>query len=161
MSSRLKSWLLLTGIFVVGIVTGAALTIGLAPHFRHAPAATHDMRASWMARLTEKLALTTDQQAKVQPILADAEGKLDALRRDQIERGSQIIKSADDQIATLLTPDQQVQLQKMESDRQKMFNGHMHSRGGQHEGSGGPPDGMHHHDWNGQTNAPSQPPPPR
>ena len=140
MSSQLKPWLLLGGIFIVGIVTGSALTIGLASHFMHPPG-EQQLRSHWMMRLTERLNLTADQQAKIQPILTDAATRIQALHRDEVGRGSQIFKAANDQISALLTPEQQVELQKMESEREKMFSGHMHPWGPQHDGPGG----MHPH----------------
>jgi len=142
MSSQLKSWLLLEVIFIVGIVTGSALTIGLAPHFMHPPG-EQQMKHHLMAHLVKRLNLTTDQQAKIQPIVADAESKIQSLQRDEVERGSQIFKAANEQISALLTPEQKVELQKMESEREKMFSGHMRSRGAPHDGG---PGGMHHHD---------------
>jgi Spy/CpxP family protein refolding chaperone len=170
MSPKVKSWLLLAGIFFVGIMTGIGLTVGLAPRFMHAPGAGQ-MRNLWMMRLTQKLSLTEDQQTKIKPILADAERKIDELHRDEVGRGSQIIKGANDQISALLTPQQQVELQKMEAERQKLFMGHLHPWTTMGQGAGGShnPDGMHHHDWNGgappppagTTNAPTGSPPPQ
>ena len=128
MSSKLKPWLLLAVIFIVGVVTGSALTIGLGPHISHFmhPPGPHDMKKHWMEHLTHKLNLTADQQAKIEPILADAETKFQSLHRDEMERGAQIFKSSNDQISALLTPEQKVELQQMESEREKMFSGHMH-----------------------------------
>jgi Spy/CpxP family protein refolding chaperone len=138
MSSSLKPWLVMGIIFIVGIVTGVALAIGLGPRFMHSPL-PHDMKKHWMAHLTHELNLTADQQSKIQPILADAANKFQALHRDELDRGSQIFKAADDQISALLTPDQKAELQKMESEREKMFSGHMHTWGPPHEGPGGMP----------------------
>lgn len=144
MSPKIKPWLLLGGIFVIGVVTGAALTIGLGPHFArfmHPPVpAQHDMRKNWMAHLTKALNLSADQQAKIQPIVTDASTKLQALHHDEMEQGSQIFKTANDQISALLTPDQKAEMQKMEEERQKTFPGHMHPGGGFHHG--GPDDQM-------------------
>jgi Spy/CpxP family protein refolding chaperone len=136
MSPKLKPWLLLVGIFVIGVVTGSALTIGLGPRFLHPPM-ERDMKKHWLAHLTRELDLTADQQAKIEPILADSEEKLHALARDEKQRGAQIFKAADDQISALLTPDQQAKLQKMEEEREKMFGGRMHPFG-----HGGPDDHM-------------------
>src|SRR5271170_4480282 len=124
MSPKVKSWLLLSVIFVVGVVTGSALTMGLAPHFMH-HGAPPDIKNHWMMLLTQRLTLTADQQAKIQPILSEAENNIQSLHRDEVERGSQIIHDANDKIAAVLTPDQKVELQKLESEREKMFNGHM------------------------------------
>ena len=106
--------LLLLLIFVLGIVTGSTLTIGLAPHFAHVPGAAQ-MKNHWMMRLVQRLKLTADQQAKIQPILTDAETKIQALQRDEVEHGSQIIKAANDQISAVLTPDQKAELESVES----------------------------------------------
>ena len=152
MSSKLKSWLLLAVIFIVGILTGSALTISLGSHFRHPPGA-QQMKRLWMAQLVLQLNLTVDQQAKIQPILADASTKLQSVHRDEVERGSQIIKAAHDQISALLTPKQKVELQKMESEREKMFSGHMRPWGAPRDG----PDDTHHH---GRPNDGVMPPPP-
>jgi Spy/CpxP family protein refolding chaperone len=137
MSSKLNPWLVLAVIFIVGAVTGSALTIGLGSHFKHPPG--EQMKRHWMANLVERLHLTADQQAKIQPIVTDAETRIQALHRDEVERGSQIFKSAHDQISALLTPDQQAEMQKMESEREKMFSGHMHHHGGIDDGSIIPP----------------------
>jgi Spy/CpxP family protein refolding chaperone len=148
MSSKLKSWLLLAVIFIAGILTGVGLTIGLGPHFKHPPG-PQQMKHLWMVSLVQRLNLTVDQQAKIEPILADATTRIQSLHRDEMERGAQIFKSAHDQIAALLTPQQEVELQKMESDREKMFSGHMRPWGS--------PGGMFHH--NGpDENAPPPPP---
>ena len=141
MSSNLKPWLVLGIIFIVGIVTGSALTIGLAPHFMH-PSGAQQMNRLWMAQLVQRLDLTADQQAKIEPILAEAKTKIQSLHRDEVERGSQIFKSAHDQISALLTPEQKAELQKMEIEREKMFSGHMRPWGlPARDGPGG----MHHH----------------
>jgi len=152
MSSKVKSWLLLSVIFIVGIVTGVALTIGLAPHFKHPPG-PQQMKHLWMASLVQRLNLTTDQQTKIEPIVTDATTKLQSVHRDEMERGAQIIKTAHDQISALLTPEQKVELQKMESEREKMFSGHMHPWGSPHDGAGG----MYHHD--GPDDGTMPPPP--
>ena len=101
MSSTLKPWLLLAVIFVVGVVTGSALTIGLGPRFMHAPGA-QQMKRAWMAHLTQRLSLSEDQQTKIRPMIADADVKIHALHHDEIVRVSQIFKETDDQIAATL-----------------------------------------------------------
>jgi Spy/CpxP family protein refolding chaperone len=153
MSSQLKPWLVLTVIFIVGIVTGSALTFSLASHFMRPPG-EQQMKRHWMAHLTEQLNLTADQQAKIEPIVADATTRIQSMHHDEVERDSQIFKSANDQISALLTPEQKVELQKMESEREKMFSGHMRPHGSLHNGPGD----MHYH--NGPDNGVTPPPPP-
>ncbi len=155
MSSQVKPWLVLAVIFIVGVVTGSALTIGWTSHFQR-PQGPPQIRRLWMAHLVTRLDLTPDQPAKIQPILAEAEGKIQALHRDEVEHGAQIIKTTDDQIAALLTPEQQTELQKMESEREKMFSGHMRPWGSPHDGPGGM---FQHGGPDEQLPAPPLPPP--
>jgi len=136
MKSKLRPWLVLAVIFIAGAVTGAALTIGFASHWMQPPGA-QQMRNNWMMHLTHRLNLTADQQAKIEPILADAGNQLQSLHRDEVEKVSQIMEKTNSQIAAILTPDQQAELQKMEKEmdqnRDRMFPGHHHW--------GQPPDG--------------------
>jgi len=97
----------------------------LGPHFKRPPA-PHEAKFHLFDYINHRLNLTADQQSKVQPITVDAETKLHALHHEELERGSAIFKTMDDQISALLTPSQQAELQKMESERDKMFSGHTH-----------------------------------
>jgi Spy/CpxP family protein refolding chaperone len=160
MSSQLKPWLLLAVIFIVGVVTGSALTFGLGSHFLHRPGqqqipGAQQINRLWMAQLVQRLELTSDQQAKIQPILTDAKTRIQSLHRDEMEHGSQIMKAAHDQISALLTPEQKVELQKMEAEREKMFLDHMRPWGSPHEGPGG----MRHHGGPDDGMMPPPPPP--
>jgi Spy/CpxP family protein refolding chaperone len=148
MMNKLKPWLLMGGIFVIGVVTGGALSFGLGAHFMHGPMDNRDMNKHWMAHLTKELNLTADQQAKIQPILADADVRFHALFRDEKQQGAQIFRETDDKIAAVLTPDQEAELKKMEAEREKMFPGHRHSPGDKFDH--GAPDGS----------MPTPPPPP-
>ena len=150
MSPTVKPWLLLGGIFLIGVVTGGVLVMGLGPRFIHPSLqSARGMKVHWMESLTKRLNLTADQQAKIQPILTDADTKFQALIHDERQHGSQIFKDADDQISALLTPDQQVELKKMEAEREKMFSGHMRQK-----------DGKFGHDGPDKPAPPPQPPPP-
>ena len=135
MSAGIKPWLLLGGIFIVGIVTGGALAIGFAPWLIHPHEG--DMKVHWMAMLTRRLNLTPDERDKIQPIVYDASARVQNLHHDEMEHGSEIMKAANEQILALLTPDQQILLQKMEAEREKMFSNRMH-------GWGPPPGGPFH-----------------
>lgn len=155
MSSQFKPWLLLSIIFIVGVITGSALTIGLGPRFIHPPGQL-PMKHHWMDYLTHQLNLTADQQAEIEPVVTDATTRIQSLHRDDVERDSAIFKTADERISAFLTPDQKVKFQKMESEREKMFSGHLHPWAPH-----GGPGGMHHHDGtNDSGEAPPLPPSP-
>jgi hypothetical protein len=109
-------------------------------HFRHhKPSPEHEA-----AHLTKALNLTPDQTARLEPILADRDQKMAALWQDQNlapqDKHAQmkaIHQSTEQQLATVLTPDQ---LQQMKAMR------HEH-------GPRGP-----HGQWQGHPQ--QQPPPP-
>jgi Spy/CpxP family protein refolding chaperone len=125
-------------IFVVGMVTGAALFDGFRDKLIQPPG-LQQMRSHWLMHLNERLSLTPDQQAKIQPIVDDAGNQIQALHRDEVDRLSKIMQTANDKIAGLLTPAQQAELKTMETERERDFSGHMHSWGAPHHS-----DGFHH-----------------
>ncbi len=159
MSSRVKSWLLLSVIFIAGVVTGSALTYGLGPHFARPPN-PQQMKRLWMIQLVQRLNLTADQQAKIQPILAEAETRIQNLHREEVDGGARIIKETDNQIAAVLTPAQNAELQKMEEEREKRFADHLRLRNSQRDRDGGSPDDMRPHDDSDGGGVPPPPPPP-
>ena len=138
---RLKPWLVLAVIFLAGIVTGSALTIAWSSHFFRPPGAAQ-MKSRWLAHLTERLKLSPDQQSKIEPILTEAGNQMQSLHHDEMDHITQIMEKTNSQIAAILTPDQQVELQKMEKEFQanrehdKMFPGHMKPKDSTHDGSG-------------------------
>jgi Spy/CpxP family protein refolding chaperone len=141
MTPKLKPWIFLSMIFIAGIMTGVALTVGLSSHFIKPPGA-QQMQNRWMSLLVQRLNLSSDQQSKIEPILADSENQIQAARRDNMQTVSQIIEKTNAQIAAILTPDQQAALAKMSKEMMERnrdrFSGHGHSWGGQHGGPGGP-----------------------
>lgn len=86
-----------------------------AHHHHHAPNPQHETK-----RLTKQLNLTADQQAKVEPILAERDQKLTALHadttlapQDMHQQMKAIHEATEQQLATVLTPDQLQQLKSM------------------------------------------------
>jgi len=87
--------------------------------------------------LTQQLSLTTDQQAKIKPLLESESQQMQALhqdsslsREDRMSKMQQIRQGTNDQIKPILTSDQQQKFQEMMSHQ-----GH----GGPH---GAPPSGQ-------------------
>jgi protein CpxP len=84
-----------------------------APH--HAPNPQHEVK-----HLAKALNLTPDQVAKLEPILADRDQKLEAIRsngqltqEDARMQMKALHKSTEQQIASVLTPDQIQQMKSM------------------------------------------------
>ena len=89
------------------------------------------------ARLTKQLNLTTDQAAKVEPILADRDQKLEALwsntalaPQDKHQQMRAIHESTQQQLDAVLTPDQVQQLKALR---------HQHRGNGQEQPPTPPP----------------------
>jgi len=124
---KIKPWLVLALIFILGVVTGISLTIGLGPRFMHRPGMP--MKGRLLMGLTHRLNLTADQQAKIDPILTDAENQIQSVHRDEIGRITRIMETANNQILPILTPEQKPGLLKiekeMERERDRMMPGHM------------------------------------
>lgn len=95
-----------------------------------APAHTPNPHRQAM-RLAKQLNLTADQTAKLEPILADRDQKIAALRADssltpqaEHQQMRAIRKSTQEQLSTVLTPDQLQQLRTLQRS---------HSRKGQQQ----------------------------
>jgi protein CpxP len=92
--------------------------------------------------LSKKLNLSSDQQAKLKPILEDQRKQMETVhsdsslsREDRMSKMQDLRKSSDEQIKGVLNPDQQKSFDKMRADQQEhMKNWH---KGGQ----GAPPAG--------------------
>ena len=107
---------------------------GTPAHHHHAP--NPERQAAMLGR---KLNLTPDQTAKIEPILADRAAKMQALEQNQQlapqDRHQQmhaIHESTEQQLSSILTPDQMAQMKAMH-----------HGHHGEHEmGTQPPPDGQ-------------------
>jgi len=146
MTTKLKPWLFISLIFIAGVLTGGALTVGYSSHFMKPPGA-EQMQHRWMSMLVQRLNLTADQKAKVTPIVADSENQIQAVRRDNMQTVSQIIAKTNAQIAVILTPDQKAELDKMSKEMMERnrdrFPGHGRQWGPRGGGAGGPPPPEH------------------
>jgi Spy/CpxP family protein refolding chaperone len=70
--------------------------------------------------LTKTLNLTSDQQAKVQPILDQARPQIMAIHKDAMQKTHAVMASTMSQIRPLLTPEQQTKFDAVQKARQDM-----------------------------------------
>ena len=75
-----------------------------------------------LSGITEKLDLTTDQQAKVQPILDQAKPQIAAIHQEAMQKMHTVMNSTLSQIRPLLNADQQSKLDAIEKAHQDMLN---------------------------------------
>jgi len=74
--------------------------------------------------ITDKLDLTSDQQAKVQPILDQAKPQIAAIHQEAREKMKTVMDSTLSQIRPLLNEDQQKKLDAIQKAHQDMMNAH-------------------------------------
>ena len=72
--------------------------------------------------ITEKLDLTADQQAKVQPILDQAKPQIAAIHQEAMQKMKTVMDSTLSQIRPLLNADQQTKLDAIQKAHQDMMN---------------------------------------
>jgi hypothetical protein len=75
-----------------------------------------------LQHLTEKLDLTSDQQAKVEPILDAAKPQIAAIHQEAMQKAKGVMDGTLSQIRPLLTADQQKKLDAMQKAHQDMMN---------------------------------------
>ena len=73
-----------------------------------------------LQHLTKTLNLTSDQQAKVQPILDQAKPQMIAIHKDAMQKTQAVMASTMSQIRPLLTPEQQTKFDAVQKARQDM-----------------------------------------
>jgi periplasmic protein CpxP/Spy len=73
-----------------------------------------------LQHLTKTLNLTSDQQAKVQPILDQAKPQIIAIHKDAMQKTHAVMASTMSQIRPLLTPEQQTKFDAVQKARQDM-----------------------------------------
>jgi hypothetical protein len=79
-------------------------------------------RAFGLRGITEKLDLTSDQQAKVQPILDSAKPQLAAIHQEAMQKAKGVMDSTLSQIRPVLSTDQQKKLDAIQKAHQDMMN---------------------------------------
>jgi Spy/CpxP family protein refolding chaperone len=81
-----------------------------------------DCHAFRLKGITEKLGLTAEQQAKIQPILDQAKPQIAAIHQEAMQKMHTVMNSTLSQIRPMLTADQQQKLDAIEKAHQDMLN---------------------------------------
>jgi Spy/CpxP family protein refolding chaperone len=86
----------------------------------HGPGPKMHHMGNPLEHLSEKLDLTADQKAKVQPIIDQAKPQIAAIHQEAMEKMRAIMESAGAQIRPLLTPEQQQKFDAMKKAHEDM-----------------------------------------
>lgn len=117
---KLRPWLVLMLVFLVGFTGGVVVTRAVSRHV--AQRASNDpafVRNMIERRLARRLRLEAEQRAKVDTILRQAQGDLKALRGDFRPRFRAIITQAEAQISETLTPQQRARFERFEAQQHR------------------------------------------
>jgi Spy/CpxP family protein refolding chaperone len=149
-----KTWqvvLATVAIFVAGLVTGVAFTLGavrwIARHPRVNPAQMFpyaqarpggaqpaQIGLQLMRSFINQLDLTDEQRSRIQPIVRRTVAQLARERREVQLNSALLIERMQDEIAELLTPEQRVKFEDLVSQqraRLQQFRQHMQQQGAQ------------------------------
>ena len=72
---------------------------------------------SSLERITDQLNLTSDQRAKIQPILDQARPQIETIHREAMQKMKQVMDNTMAQIRPMLTPEQQTKLDEVKNER--------------------------------------------
>lgn len=81
-----------------------------------------------LGHLTKELNLTSDQQAKVSPIVEEARPQIVAIHQEAMQKTKAIMDTTAAQIRPLLTPDQQAKFDAMRKAHEDMRNARQEMR---------------------------------
>lgn len=147
-------WLVLVGVFLAGGVTGGFVALRVARSVIEEGRGAEQFAMRHLKRMTDTLALTEAQEAKIQKIIEKASDKLRVQRRASAEA----MRTMEAEILPLLTTEQRVTYEKMQAEQRERWQKMMEKRGprppGRDDDSSGPGAG------NGSDGAAPPPPPP-
>jgi uncharacterized membrane protein len=156
MTQKWKVLLAFTGIFVAGAVAGGivALRVGAdasvepTPSTASAPppskttvVSPDNFKMEQMKRFISQLGLSSDQSAKIQPIITITGDRLKKLSQDSATATKGLLEDMDKEVGALLNDVQRKKLADIQKQRQERFNRQNHPPGPPRRGGG--PDGDH------------------
>lgn len=139
-----KPWklvLLLTGIFLAGLVAGSFGTARLAKEFGGPKRSAPDQWSSGKLKvLTERLDLTPSQVEQLRPIMKRDTDELNRLRESSMKETQRVFQRMESDIAALLTAEQKVKFDELNKEmRERMQKIMKDRRPGGFGGPGRPP----------------------
>ena len=115
---RKNSWLVRAAalaIFLLGFAAGALAPSAYRAWVRDGGGGRQ--QGGRLAKMSEELKLTPEQQARMQQIFGETRTRLEALRRESEPRFAEIRRDADERIRQVLTPEQWEQFQRSRDER--------------------------------------------
>ncbi len=123
---RMKMWLVIVGVFVLGCVTGASLNgvyRSQAGGGRHGMHNRRGERGDFFEKMRRDLNLNDEQSAQVRVILEETRNEYHTLHTESRPRYDAIRQSARTRIRFLLTPEQQQIFDRKAAERDAKHRG--------------------------------------
>ena len=124
MKRNLLTIAVIAGIAVSGLVLARADAGNCAGGGWHG----HGRAGFGFERMTKSLNLTSDQQAKVQPIIDQAKPQIVAIHQDAMQKTKAVMDDTMSKIRPLLTPEQQKKFDDMQAAHAQMREAHQKMR---------------------------------
>lgn len=139
--NRSKIALYLSLIFIAGAIAGGAVGYKAAETDRSRPARNErdrnpeDFGQRIFNRMTERLVLTPEQVEKVKPVFWEGFKQVRAIQDRSVQEVRDAIRANHAEIAKLLTPEQKIELEKMDREHEEFMRkrGDKHRKDGQNE----------------------------
>jgi uncharacterized membrane-anchored protein YhcB (DUF1043 family) len=120
--NKLKLWLVVALVFLAGFAAGVVTTRAVVRRMVSQAVLNPDrVRELIEKRITAKLGLDNEQQAKVHGVLAKASGELKDLRGDFQPRFRAIMSNAESEISAVLTPEQRERFKKFREENRHLW----------------------------------------
>ncbi len=127
--SRTRVTLLLTGLFLLGVVCGAFGMAAYGRHHRHEGFSPERMERFVIRRLSRRLSLDDAQRKVLEETTHRARAKLDQVRSETLPRIEAILDEACTELKPALRPDQQKELDKVRAEAEDRLRRHIENAG--------------------------------
>jgi Spy/CpxP family protein refolding chaperone len=117
--SKWKLGTYVLAIFLAGAGSGALIAWKVCRGMPIPPVPPAEIGARLRARFQSQLALTPDQVQKIDPMIDQAMGRLDAIRKETAAHIFANVSNMHEQMLTVLTPEQKAQFEELERERRQ------------------------------------------
>lgn len=122
--SWLRHWkviLALAALFLLGAATGTAITLKVVKRFIETRTNPERMSQSMLQEYQRRLRLTPEQTDRIRPILQRTGREMWELRTEMSGRTFQVIRLAQDEIASELTPEQRAEFARVNQEMRERY----------------------------------------
>ncbi len=118
--TQFRTWklsLYVVALFVAGGGSGALVTWQVCRRTPVAPLPPAEIGARLRARFQSQLDLTPEQVQKIDPLIDQAMGRVEAIRRQTASQVYANVSNLHEQVLVVLTPEQRVRFEQLERER--------------------------------------------